>query len=191
MKPTSLLQQCGAVLLTALIFLVVLTLLGIGVYATTTSEEKMARNFRDKKIALQAAEAALNEAIILITASYIDPNGTNPAPRQMLTSDNCPSTIDGFICEPTGITDYKTYDLFASTAKYANLGSKHIPNVSPSPAFVVPGDISEQPRYLIILEKDSSMCGPSNITPYCFRILAQAKGRLSTTRVNLIEQFAN
>ena len=181
MKSTSLPHQHGAALLTALIFLVILTLLGIGVYSTTTSEEKMARNFRDKEIALQAAEAALNEAKIWITASY-DLSGTTPNPLpQMLTTDNCPSTTAGFICEPSGITDYKSYDLFANSTTSAAVGTR---------SASVTG-LSAQPRYLIILEKDSSLCGPSSVTPYCFKILAQAQGRLSTTRVNLIEQFTN
>ena len=81
-------RQRGVALLTALIFLVVLTLLGIGVYSTTTSEEKMARNFRDKEIALQAAEAAINEAKILITGSFLS-GGTQ---RYPLSDTSCYSS---------------------------------------------------------------------------------------------------
>lgn len=181
-------QQHGAALLTALIFLVILTLLGIGVYSTTTSEEKMARNFRDKEIALQAAEAALNEAKIWITASY-NTSSTAPSPLpQPLTTDNCPSSMNGFICEPSGITDYKSYDLFASGANYVAANSNTKVPSSISPGIV---GLSAQPRYLVVLEKDSSMCGPSSATPYCFKILAQAQGRMGTTRVNIIEQFTN
>ena len=62
-------RQTGAVLVISLVFLVVLTMLGLGMFFSTNSEEKMARNFRDKEIALQAAEAALNEAKMLITGS--------------------------------------------------------------------------------------------------------------------------
>lgn len=181
-------RQLGAALLTALIFLVVLTLLGIGVYSTTTSEEKMARNFRDKEIALQAAEAALNEAKIWITASYNTSAAPSPLP-QPLTTDNCPSNMNGFICEPSGITDYKSLDLFnTGSANYATAGSNAKVPSSISPGIV---GLSAQPRYLVILEKDSSMCGPSSATPYCFKILAQARGRMGTTRVSIIEQFTN
>ena len=188
MKTLHLSRQHGATLLTALIFLVILTLLGIGMYSTTTSEEKMARNFRDKEIALQAAEAALNVAKIWITASYN--TGATPSPLpQPLTTDNCPSSMNGFICEPSGITDYKSLDLFnTSSANYAVVHSNaKVPSsISPSIA-----GLAVQPRYLVVLEKDSSMCGPSSATPYCFKILAQAQGRMGTTRVNIIEQFTN
>jgi len=180
--------QRGFALLTSLVFLVIITLLGIGVFSATTSEEKMARNFRDKEIALQAAEAALNEAKILITASY-NITGTQPNPvPQALSSDSCTSGITGFTCEPTGITDYKSYDLFASGAKGTSLGSGAVSSTL-SPTVV---GLYAQPRYLIILEKDFTPCGSTSTSPpYCFKILAQARGRLSNTRVNLIEQFSN
>ena len=52
-------KQRGAALLTALVFLVVLTLLGIGVYSATTSEKKMAPNFRGKENVLQSGQTTL------------------------------------------------------------------------------------------------------------------------------------
>lgn len=178
----------GFALLTALVFLVILTLLGIGVFSATTSEEKMARNFRDREIALHAAEAALNEAKILITASYnIAGTAPNPVP-QALTSDSCTSNTSGFACEPTGITNYKSYDLFASGAKGASVGSGAVSSTL-SPTVV---GLYAQPRYLIVLETNGTPCGAGvKPPPYCFKILAQAKGRLNNTRVNLIEQFTN
>lgn len=51
--------QRGAVLITGLIFLVVLTLLGTTALQSTILEEKMAGNLRDETLAFQAAEAAL------------------------------------------------------------------------------------------------------------------------------------
>lgn len=51
--------QRGAVLITGLIFLVVLTLLGTTALQGTVLEEKMAGNLRDETLAFQAAEAAL------------------------------------------------------------------------------------------------------------------------------------
>ena len=110
-------KQRGAALLTALAFLVVLTLLGIGVYSTTTSEEKMARNFRDKEIALQSAEAALNEAKMLINGSY-NSGGTQ---RKPLSEESCyRSTPTGFTCDPT--TPVATLDLFSGSITGAPVG---------------------------------------------------------------------
>ena len=55
-------RQRGVALLVALMFLIVLTLLGLASMRTTTLEEKMAGGNRDYNLALQAAEAALRDA---------------------------------------------------------------------------------------------------------------------------------
>ena len=104
-------RQTGAVLVISLVFLVVLTMLGLGMFFSTNSEEKMARNFRDKEIALQAAEAALNEAKMLITGSYDLSAPPSPIPRT-LSSANCyVNTPTGFTCDQT---TSPSVDLFAT-----------------------------------------------------------------------------
>lgn len=55
-------RQSGAVLIVALLFLVILTMLGITAMTGTTMEERMAGSTRDSGVALQAAEAALRDA---------------------------------------------------------------------------------------------------------------------------------
>jgi type IV pilus assembly protein PilX len=62
-------RQHGTVLIIALILLVLMTLIGVTSMQTTTLEEKMAGNSRDRTVALQAAESALrqgeeNDAVI-------------------------------------------------------------------------------------------------------------------------------
>lgn len=52
--------QRGATLIVALIFLVVLTLLGIAAAQNSSLEEKMSGNTRNRDLAFQAAQAALN-----------------------------------------------------------------------------------------------------------------------------------
>ena len=52
--------QHGATLIVALIFLVVLTMLGLSAAQNSTMEERMAGNTRNRDLAFQAAEAALN-----------------------------------------------------------------------------------------------------------------------------------
>lgn len=56
------LHQQGATLLTGLIFLVVLTLIGVTAARMSSLEERMAGNLRDRAIAMQAAEMALRDA---------------------------------------------------------------------------------------------------------------------------------
>src|SRR5215210_6741499 len=55
-------RQSGAVLIVSLLFLVILTILGITAMTGTTLEHRMAGNTRDYAIAMQAAEAALRDA---------------------------------------------------------------------------------------------------------------------------------
>ena len=55
-------DQTGTALIVSLIFLLIMTLIGITAVRTTTLEEKMAGNMRDRNLAFQAAEAALRDA---------------------------------------------------------------------------------------------------------------------------------
>lgn len=55
-------HERGAVLLTGLVFLVVLTLLGVSTMSINALEERMAGNTRDLNIAFQAAESGLRDA---------------------------------------------------------------------------------------------------------------------------------
>lgn len=59
--PVPLGRQTGAVLITALALLIVLTLLGLSGMQNTILEERMAGNYRDRQVAFEAAEAALRE----------------------------------------------------------------------------------------------------------------------------------
>ena len=55
-------SQSGAVLLVSLIFLLLLTILGLSAIQSSTLQERMAGNARDVNTAFQAAEAAMREA---------------------------------------------------------------------------------------------------------------------------------
>jgi type IV pilus assembly protein PilX len=55
-------HQRGSVLITGLIFLVILTLLGITAARMAGLEERMSGNMRDRSLAMQAAEMALRDA---------------------------------------------------------------------------------------------------------------------------------
>ncbi len=59
LKPLHAQQQNGATLFTALIFLIMLMLLGTNAAQMSTQEEHMAGNIRNQDLAFQAAEAAL------------------------------------------------------------------------------------------------------------------------------------
>ena len=55
-------NQSGAVLASGLIFLLVITILGVSGVQNSSLEERMTANIRDRNLAFQAAEAALRDA---------------------------------------------------------------------------------------------------------------------------------
>lgn len=61
MNRASVHAQSGAALIVALIFLVILTLLGITAATVTGLEERMAGNTRDRDLAFESAEAAMRD----------------------------------------------------------------------------------------------------------------------------------
>jgi type IV pilus assembly protein PilX len=65
----------GIALITALVFLVVLTLLGVTLMEGITLEQRMAHNLREKQRAIAAADAALNG-----TASWLSSLAVIPIP---------------------------------------------------------------------------------------------------------------
>ena len=185
-------SQRGATLIIALMFLVILSILGIGMYQLSSSDEIVARNFRDKEIALRAAEAAVNEAKLRINGMFDKDHLPTVAPAT-LTGETCflATLPSGFSCDRSSYTS-SSVDLFGTGASYAEVGS-----YDPSPSFHVSPAIvgvSTQPRYLIVLTgmADCTTSGISETdTRNCYKIFAQARGRLSTTRANLIEMYIN
>jgi type IV pilus assembly protein PilX len=82
LKPAS--AQNGAVLVTALIMLVILTLLGLSSMSTTTMEERMAANAQELTRAFQAAssglEMVLGDGDAFATTNTLDTDGTADDP---------------------------------------------------------------------------------------------------------------
>lgn len=54
-------KQRGAILVTSLLLLIILTVLGVAMMRMTSMQERMAGNTRDMNLALQGAEAALRD----------------------------------------------------------------------------------------------------------------------------------
>ncbi|MXS80691.1 pilus assembly protein PilX [Nitrosomonas sp. GH22] len=93
--------QRGAVLITGLIFLVVLTLLGTTALQSTILEEKMAGNLRDETLAFQAAEAALRSGERFLEQITIPEfNGSNGLYHHACSSAPNPDTEGEEVDEP-------------------------------------------------------------------------------------------
>jgi type IV pilus assembly protein PilX len=70
-------NEQGSALVIALVMLVVLTMMAIAGMQTTSIQERMAGNLRDKNLAFQSAEAALREAEMFLQAAVLPSfNGT-------------------------------------------------------------------------------------------------------------------
>lgn len=98
MRPnTSIRRERGAVLIVALLFLVVLTMLGVTAMTGTTFEERMAGNARDAAIAYHSAEASLRRARDTILGLA----GT-PAPLEgnFVKTTNANGLCDAGLCTP-------------------------------------------------------------------------------------------
>ncbi len=111
-------RERGAILLVALLFLVILTMLGVTAMTGPTMEERMAGNARDSSIALQAAEAALRDGRRDISGLPVTGTGTrNPAldPLTMFgsadkTPGSCNSnTNEKGLCIPENNPDTSHY----------------------------------------------------------------------------------
>ena len=108
-------KQNGAVLITALLLLLVMTLIGLSGARTTTLEEKMAGNMRDRHRAFQAAEAALREGERLVE------NHTFSLAE--LQNDSCTGSYCFKHCGDTIKIDKTTYSSDSSAAGYCFRGS--------------------------------------------------------------------
>src|SRR6185437_1918951 len=67
-QPPAYAGQRGVALVTALILLVVITLVGLAAVRGTVMQQKMAANFSDRQIAFQVGEAGLRQAHIVVQA---------------------------------------------------------------------------------------------------------------------------
>lgn len=167
--------QSGAALLVALIFLVVLTIIGVGVVGTTTTEEKLARNFRDVDIAFAAAEAALRDAEVRITGDWskpalpVDPLAFGPACPDGLC--DCLFKVNQDLCK-TPIQE--RYSMTSSPSVEIGTGTTGTPQIAL---------VSAQPRYFIEkkcanLSGESSSSSGGCPTKY-YQITTVGSGRLS------------
>lgn len=123
-------RQRGAILITSLILLVVLTMFVLAMVRSGTLEERMARNARDQQVALQAAEAVLRDAEATLFGS---------APFDPYDSGRFSATCEGGLCRlPGAASSWREIDWTSDTLTrtFASAGS-HI------------AAIEEQPRYIV------------------------------------------
>ncbi len=117
--------QKGAVLITSLMILLVLTLIGVTAMTTSTLEERMAGNLKDVNLAFQAAESALRDGEV-----WLANLSTRPAPVTSCGSPPCA------VWELNQIGDLKSF-----------AGSWWQSNATAYSGSI--GEVNSQPRYVI------------------------------------------
>ena len=123
-------HQSGAILITSLLLLLVLTVLGVVMMQTTRMQERMAGATRDLSLSVQGAESGLRYGESVVSA-LAAPDGTSTLPCTVCQ----PGTL------PVAIYDPAQFDWTANAAKYGVGG----------PAVTMPSSagLNDVPRYTV------------------------------------------
>lgn len=106
--------QRGAILVTAMLLLLVLTIIGVTVMQMSRMQERMAGNTRDVNLAFQASEGALRGAENFLRGQVIRPIGASSGPADVWAENAATGTIANKDATWWG-TNGKTYGQAAMT----------------------------------------------------------------------------
>jgi type IV pilus assembly protein PilX len=141
-------RQRGVVLIVALIFLVVMTMLILASIRGTVMQERMASNLYDRSLAFQAAEAALREGERFVLESTPKPAGPGCD-----TSGNCIEP------DPDEIPTWQDEDNWANAHSVED-AHDHVIEI---------GDLPVPPQFLVELLADDmpevNLCASTAIDP--------------------------
>lgn len=175
-------RQGGAALIMGLVFLVVLTVIGITAARMSSLEERMSGNMRDRSLAMQAAELALRDA-------ELDIQGLGAAPRAPVISgiSDFSAACDGAAASDDGLC-YNGAAGYA-TPVWTTVSMTAAPSVpygtyTGATAITL---VSAQPRYLI--EGFRKNIPGSGGDTFFYRITVRAQGVNANTVVWLQEVF--
>ena len=185
-------RQSGVVLFIALMFLVLMTILGFSLYSLTDTGERTSRNFRDADLAFQAAEAALRDAEKRIAGTWSDP-------VYPVSIDAFDSSCTGGLCESGAASGAATIsNLITNGIEIGQCGTSGgcdgLGNGTSTGTPSISG-VATQPRYLIQIASSASLTPPGTslieevrINPaILYRITALGTGSSATTHVLLQE----
>lgn len=122
-------QQRGAVLIISILLLLIMTLIGVTAMSTTSLEEKMAGNMRDKNIALQAAEAGLEDG-----EAWVAVLGSEPA--ETTTCGTAPCDVWALNALPDLSSQSHSWWL-SNAREYGTSGTNDIPEVATDPRYII------------------------------------------------------
>ena len=177
-------RQEGAILVIALLFLVLLTIIGVSSISGVTLEEKMASNLREQNVAFQAAESALRDAEIDLEGGIGGTGNRDPMTIAANFASDCTTAFTNGVCRqpaaPPGT--WQTEIVTVSSWNWTDT-NKTVAYGRFTGATALTG-VFRQPRYVIeyLQEKDDSSTTP--ITRY-FRISARGWGADQNSSVTL------
>ena len=141
-------KQRGAILIVALIFLLVMTVLILASIRGTVMQERMASNLYDRSLAFQAAEAALREG-----ESWVLENSPKPPASGCDAEGNCAKP------DPAATPAWKDEAVWA-LAHSATDGHGHVIQI---------GDLPVPPQFIVELLADNmpevNLCESTAIDP--------------------------
>lgn len=178
-------SQRGVSLVVSLIFLVILTLLGLTAMRVATMEERMSGNARDRNIAFQAAEAALRDAEFDIRCQKYDGSSPYAGSRSPcisgLTGADAACT-SGLCCNPSGLTCIEPSSPVHVSKSMSAAPSVAYGTYTGAPSIKVGSqNLFQQPSYLI----EPFIVDSKNY----YRITARGFGLNSNTQVTLQEVY--
>lgn len=183
--------QRGAVLFVALVFLVLLTLLGLTAAGTSVLQERMVGGMRNSQMAMMGAESALRGGEFSI---WIAPQSSAAANRLSLY---CSVNGTGGCYAPLSDYSYDTkVQQFRSTQTWMSAssdgGTVYTPTVSSLSGSTKSASLAEQPQYLIQMVGPDLPAGssggaggslqqqygngPGNQTKFIYTITARSTG---------------
>jgi type IV pilus assembly protein PilX len=168
-------NQRGVALVMALVFLTLLTILGVTAMSTSSLEEKMATNTRDRNLAFQSAETAL-------VAAETWMSGLTSEPSPWADTAKGRYTFDSTVFDPI----WKTVDWNgANVVVYPCTPTDSAPNNSSScvsGAKPVISKVATQPKYLV---ERMGPVDPGTPNTIAYRITARGTGSSNAAVVML------
>lgn len=159
MTPRYRASQQGAVLVSGLIFLVVLTMFVLALVRGGTLEERLARNSRDQQVAREAAETMLRHAEeTMFSKAPFDPFVSSDF-SAACTKALCRNKVETELVDNVDWKDDKVTNTFATVNDQVK-------------------DLNEQPRYYIeLLKAPEYLNAKTPCSPGIAKVTARAKGK--------------
>lgn len=185
LRPINLQRQQGMIIIMALVVLMILSILGISSMSSSTMQERMAANTRDRHVAFQAAEAALRAAEREIEAGLNPPTDTTPSTAGSFSDDCTDGLCNCYKSTSSCLTNSAASNYWDdATVNAWNISTRHRTySISITEAAANPIYIIEFITYVPSSGDTTTAAGPGD--PEMYRVTALGFGQSMNSRVML------